>query len=301
MRELLIVLVALCFAGILALAIYLVMSLMKRHALRQLYADSARDFRFVCELLRLYTKKDSVIKNPCLLRSYGAVPSRADAIVVGGGGLLILTVIDEPGQYSTPANGNWSIWQGWDRKQIPNAFLPGKQYTSVLTSVLMKNGLSCPIVNVVVLTDDNAEVDSLYDENVLTGDRLVPYVKAFCRGRALGRGAQEKLKKAIRAHHEQCQRRLSTTMVDSVSTIFGNTVELPVIEQEREMAHEKVDRPLEQEGLLEEKPAEQAVADEQVVADERTDDAAAADTTAEESDVIDALFGSAEQTPERDE
>lgn len=297
MRELLIVLVVLCFAGILALAIYLVMSLMKRHALRQLYADGARDFRFVCELLRLYTKKDSVIKNPCLLRSYGDIPSRADALVVGGGGLLILTVIDEPGQYSTPANGNWSIWQGLDRKQIPNAFLPGKQYTSVLTSVLMKNGLSCPIVNVVVLTDDHAEVDSLYDENVLTGDRLVPYVKAFCRGRALGRGGQEKLKKAIREHHEQCQRRLSSTMVDSVSTIFGNTGELPEIEQERVTAREKVDRLLEQEELLEEAIGEQGDVDAYIA----IDDAASADGTAEESDVLDALFGSAEQTPERDE
>lgn len=229
MTELLIGLVTLCFVGIVLLALYLVSALLKRHALQQLYADGARDFRFVCELLRLYTNKNNLLKNPCLLRSYGEIPPRADAVVVGGGGVLILTVVDEPGQYSTPASGNWSVWQDGEVKQIPNAFLPGKQYTNVLSSLLMKNGISCPIVNAVVLTDDNAHLDSLYEENVMTADQLVPYVKAFARRRALGKGGQTKLIGAIRAHHESCQKKLSSAVVGDAPAQVMNTGEFPLV------------------------------------------------------------------------
>lgn len=225
-----------CFAGIVLLAVYLVATLLKRHSLHQLYEGDARDFRFVCELLRLYTDKNKLIKNPCLLRSYEGVSPRADAIVVGGGGILILTVVDDPGQYKTPVNGNWSIWQDGEMKQIPNGFLPGRQYTSVLSSILVKNGLSCPIVNTVVLTDDYAEIDSLHEENTLTCDRLVPCVREFDRRRVLSKKSQEKLIKAIRAHHELCQRQLSSAMVGNASSLFANRPELSEDEQDRKTA-----------------------------------------------------------------
>lgn len=240
LRGILLGTVVFCFVGIVALACCLIVALVKRHSLNQLYDDSARDFRFVCELLRLYTRKDNIIKNPCLLRSYGDISPRADALVVGGGGVMILTVVDEPGQFSAPAAGNWTVWQEGEAKRIPNAFLPGKQYTSVISSILMKNGLSCPIINVVVLTDDHAKVDSLHEANVLTGDRLVPCVREFNRRRALGKSGQAKLKKALKQHHEQCQRKLSTAMADTMTgdaiDAFTNTGEFSPIVSEREEA-----------------------------------------------------------------
>lgn len=285
MQELLIVLVALCFVGILLLAVYLVASLMKQHALRQLYADSARDFRFVCELLRLFTKKDGIIKNPCLLRSYGELPPRADLLMVGGGGLLILTVVDAPGQYATPATGNWSVWQEWEMKQIPNAFLPGRQYTNVLSNILMKNGLSCPVTNVVVLTDDYAEVDSLYEENVLTGDKLVPFVREFCRRHALGRRGQKKLIKAIRQHHEICQKQLSSAMAGDVDAVFGNTGEFSRVETESADA-ERGSR-MDTESLLIDEDAVHAVFGEAIDAEEdAADELYAVDEASESSEEV---------------
>lgn len=233
MTELFIGLVIVCCIGIVLLTWYLITALLKQHALRQLYADGARDFRFVCELLRLFTNKEGIVKNPCLLRSYGDIPPRADAVVVGGGGLLLLTVVDAPGQYSTPASGNWSVWQDGEVKQIPNAFLPGKQYASVLSSILMKNGISCPVVSVVVLTDDHAHVDSLYEENVLTADKLVPYVQSFAHRRALGRSGQAKLIKAIKQHHEHSQRKLSAAMVGNAPAGWGDTGEFSRVTDER--------------------------------------------------------------------
>lgn len=219
MPVLLNIVIVLCLVGILLLIVYMITSIIKRHALRQLYADNARDFRFICELLRIFTDKKGIVKNPCLLRRYGEYPPRADAIVVGGGGVLILTAVDAPGQYSTPAVGNWSVWQGGEVRQIPNAFRPGKQYTSVIGAILMKCGISCPVANIVVLTDDHAEVDSLHDKNILTGDRLVPFVQAFNRRRALGRSGQDKLIKAIRQHHEVCLRQLSTEMAGDIRSL----------------------------------------------------------------------------------
>lgn len=222
-----------CFAGILLISVYLIAYLLKRHSLSRLYDQNGRDFRFICELLRLYGDKNTIIKNPCLMKNYGSVSPRADAVIVGGGGVLILTVLDEPGQYSTPASGSWSVWQAGEAKRLPNAFLPGRQYISVISGILVKCGLSCPVVNAVVLTDDHATIDSLHEANVMTANDLVAYVNAFCRRRALGRGGQEKLKKAIRQHHEQCQRQLSSSVASNPASIFSNTGEFPKVTEER--------------------------------------------------------------------
>lgn len=231
MPELYMLIIAVGSVLIVLLTIYLVTALCKRHSLSQLYADSARDFRFVCELLRRFTDKKCIIKNPCLLRSYGTVSPRADALIVGGGGVLILTVLDEAGQYSAPVSGSWTVWQNGEMKKIPNAFLPGRQYTSVITSLLVKCGISCPVVNLVVLTDDHATVDSLHGEFVLTCKDLVPYVKGFCRSHALGTSGQEKLKKAIRQHHELCQKQLANAMVGEIHTEPGSLDGLPTDEE----------------------------------------------------------------------
>lgn len=233
MPELLNAIVIVSFVGIILLMIYLTAVLVKRHRLHGLYAESARDFRFVCELLRLFVDKDSIIKNPCLLRNYGSVPPRADALIVGGGGLLIITAIDEPGQYSTPLAGDWTVWQNGEMKRLENGFRAGRQYITVLTNVMVKNGLSCPVVNLVVLTDDHAQLDSLHEEYVLTGDLLVPYVKEFLSRRALGRSGQQKLKKAIRQHHEYCQRQLSTAMASDAEPSFSNTGEFGRIDAQK--------------------------------------------------------------------
>ncbi len=221
-EELLVLIMMICLVGVLLLAVYLLMSLFKRYKLKQLYAGSNRDFRFVCELLRLFVGKEQILKNPCLLRSYGEIPPRADVLVIGGGGLLILSAVDAPGQYTTPVSGSWSIWRDGEVTQIPNAFSAGRQYTSVLSGILVKCGLSCPVVNVVVLTDDHAKADALHGENILTGNQLVPFVKEFCSHRALGRKGQEKVRTAIWKHHEICQRQLASSMAEKPEAEYSD-------------------------------------------------------------------------------
>lgn len=208
----LLVTIVLCFVGVLALSAYLFAALMKRHALGQLYATGIRDFRFVAALLRLFGNKKGVIKNPCLLRSYSDIPPRADLVIVGGGGVLIVTVVEGAGQYTTPANEDWTVWLDGEMKKIPCGFRAGKRYASVVSKILMKNGISCPIQNVVVLTDDYAKIDTLHSENVMTANDLIPFVQAFDRRRALSSGQQQLLKSAIKQHHELCQRQLALAM-----------------------------------------------------------------------------------------
>lgn len=263
---------------------YMIAYLLKRHSLTLLYAQNGRDYRFVCELLRLYGDKNVLIKSPCLLKKYGDVPPRADAVIVGGGGVLILTVVDEPGQFSTPASGSWSVWQADEMKRLPNAFLPGRQYTSVLSGLLVKCGLSCPIVSAVVLTDDHATIDSLHEANVITAGDLIPYVKNFCRRRALGRGGQEKLKKAIKQHHEQCLRQLSTAMSARSSSVFANTGEFPTVNEETAPKTAAVDAP------VEEMPAEETSVEKAAPVEEISVEEAPAEETADSSPAWNLLF-----------
>lgn len=211
----LLVTIALCFVGLIALTVYLIVTLMKHHTLRQLYATGIRDFRFVAALLRLFGKKKKVIKNPCLLRSYGDLPPRADLVIVGGGGVLIVTAVEGAGQYTTPPNEDWTVWQDGEMKQIPCAFRAGKRYASVISKILMKNGLSCPIHNIVVLTDDHAKIDTLHSENVMTANDLIPFVQAFDRRHALSSSQQQLLRSAVKQHHELCQRQLASAIAVS--------------------------------------------------------------------------------------
>ena len=198
--------VALALCGVLALNIHKGMTLAK------LYATGGRDFRFVCALLRheLPGGKWRILRNPCLLSDDQNAPPRADLVVIGGGGVLVLTVEERTGHFSTPPTGDWTHWNDGVMEKLPNRFVEGRQYVSVLNGLLVRAGVSCPVMNIIVLSDDVAGADDLYAENVMTGNQLVPYVKRFCKGSMLSTGQQQHLRQVIAAHHAKCRKALES-------------------------------------------------------------------------------------------
>lgn len=176
-------------------------------AVANLYRSPVRDLRFVCALLRYYLPggKWRILRNPCLLTDDRNAPARADLLVIGGGGVLILTVDDRKGHFSTPPSGDWTIWQDGKNSRVENKFAAGRQYTSVINGILVRHGLSCSVLNLVVLSDDFAAADDLYAEHVMTCNQLVPYVKRFCKGKLLPRREQKQIREAIASHHTHCR------------------------------------------------------------------------------------------------
>ena len=140
----------------LTLCVILALSIRKGVAVAKLYAGRGRDLRFVCALLRHYLPggKWRILRSPCLLADHRGAPPRADLIVLGGGGVLILTVDDRPGHFSTPATGDWTHWQEGEMEKVPNRFTEGRQYISVVNGLLVRAGISCPVMNIIVLSDE---------------------------------------------------------------------------------------------------------------------------------------------------
>ncbi len=194
----------------LALCVLLFIALRRAMAVAKLYSGRGRDLRFVCALLRHYLPggKWRILRNPCLLSQHQGIPPRADLLVIGGGGVLILTVEDRPGHFSTPPTGDWTHWQEGEMVKIPNRFTEGRQYTSVVNGLLVRAGISCPVLNIIVLSDDHAGADDLYAENVMTGNQLVPYVKRFCKGGMLSKKQQRRLREVIATHHAKSRKAL---------------------------------------------------------------------------------------------
>lgn len=191
----------------LLLSVVLGIELYRMFGVAGLYRLPERDLRFVCSLLRFYLPggKWRILRNPYLLTDDKVAPCRADLIIIGGGGVMILTVEERRGHFSTPPSGNWTLWQDGKGQRIPNRFAEGRQYVSAVNNILMRCGITCPVVSHVVLSDDSAIVDDLYNENVYTGAQLVPYVKKFCKGKALTKQEQMRLREAIAAHHSRCR------------------------------------------------------------------------------------------------
>lgn len=207
MNQLIYIIVGVAIPLALLLSFILAMELRKMFWITNLYRAPERDLGFVCSLLFHYVPggKWRILKSPCLLTDSNVAANRADLVIIGGGGVMILTVDDRKGHFVTPALGPWTLWEDGKSKRIPNRFVEGRQYVSAIHSILVKNSITCPVFNHVVLSDDYAVMDDLYSENVFTGNQLVPYVKSFCKGNALSKQDQLRLREAIAAHHRRCR------------------------------------------------------------------------------------------------
>lgn len=229
------IVVGICIPLALGLCLLLFIELSRMMAVTKLYSGEGRDLRFVCALLRHYLPggKWRILRHPCILPNAKEAPPRADLLIIGGGGLLVLTVDDRSGHFVTPPTGDWTLWQGKGYEKVANRFAEGRKYTAVLNGLLVRAGLSCPVINIIVLSDDEATADDLYAENVLTCDQLIPYLKRFCKGRMLSTSRQKKLREVLATHHVRCRKALEQ---------LDNPVYKPtsVLEQETEYTAESL-------------------------------------------------------------
>lgn len=210
MDKILYIVVGVAIPVALALCAVLALGLRRSMATAKLYSGRGRDLRFVCALLRYHLPggKWRILRSPCLLSEHRGVSPRADLLIIGGGGVLILTVDDRAGHFSTPSTGDWTHWQDGEMEKIPNRFAEGRQYTSVVNGILVRAGISCPVINLIVLSDDYAAADDLYAENVLTCNQLVPYVQRFCKRGMLSKKNQKRLREILAAHHVKSRKAL---------------------------------------------------------------------------------------------
>lgn len=206
MDKLLYIVVAIAVPTALLLAVIIGLELRKLFGCIHLYRSPCRDIRFVNELLGLYVpgKKQRILQNPCLFPNEKMMQQSSTLLFFGGKGVMILTVESRTGHYSTPPTGAWTLWQGGKGHHLPNGFDKGWRYADVISRIMAENKITCPIVNHVVLSDDDARIDDLYSDNVFTGAQLVPYAKWFCRGRDLSPRNQKKLREAILAYQAKC-------------------------------------------------------------------------------------------------
>jgi|GEM_PF-2102102 len=203
-QTLLLVLIG-CIAVLIIILIYLFLSFRKRNALAAIYASDTRDYRFACSLLKLYFK-DRLIRSPYLRKNLGNAPLRADALLVLRGGIVIITVIDAPGFYSTPAEGDWRLTVDDQTKRIPNSLMLGQEQVGAVYSMLIRSGIEChDIYNIVLLSDDHAQIDQLYTDGVFTGDLLIPYCKKLNSKRVLKGSVQKEIKSIIVRNHKLCK------------------------------------------------------------------------------------------------
>ena len=228
MDKLLYIIVAIAVPVALLLAAIIAMELRKLLVLANLYRSRSRDMHFVSGLVGLYLpgKKRRMLVEPCLLTNDSAAPANADLVILGGKGVMILTVDERTGHFSTPPTGSWTLWDGGKGSRIPNRFNEGWQYATVINRIMAENGISCPVYNHIVLSDDDVRIDDLYSDNVFTGAQLVPYVKWFCRGRDLSPKKQKKLRAALLAHHDKCTRAIEEAKRKAAAEKAANSVNL---------------------------------------------------------------------------
>jgi len=200
-RNILLIILASCLVVLAALAVYLLFAMRKRSQLRGIYMSDVRDFRFASALLKLYFK-DRVIRAPYLRKNLGKAPLKADVILVLRGGIVVITVLDKPGYYSTPPAKSWSVTTESGTETIPSALKTGAELVSALSTLLMKAGIECPyIYNVVLLSDDNARVDTMYSDGVFTGKDIIPFCRKIAKARRIRRSVQKEITEVIMRNH----------------------------------------------------------------------------------------------------
>ena len=200
--------ILLIFCGVVALitVIYMFISVRKRSYLSSIYNNSARDYRFAYALMRLYFKK-AVMRCVYLLKTNDGISPRADVVAVLKGGIVVITVLDGKGFFSTPAEGSWYLTDDNNiTTEIPNSLKLGKRYVSELDSLLVRSGIpSQNIYNIVLLSDDKATFDELHSDNILTGDMLIPVCKKLCNAPIMNGRTQKSIISAIMRHHKNCK------------------------------------------------------------------------------------------------
>ena len=189
----------------LAILVYLIPEIIKYCKVNKLNKSRIRDKRFASELLSLYFK-NNVIKNPYLLRSDKDARPDADLVVVCEGGIVVISVEDRPGFYETPKKGIWTLSNYGEVKRIPNLFERGMFYVSACANIARRNGISCPIFNLVLLSDDTADYDKGTGDGVITNDILVACIRSIKRKAKITTEEVAKLVELLQQNDTYCRK-----------------------------------------------------------------------------------------------
>ena len=208
-----------CMAMMVGIAVYLLVDIRRRLALRSVYSSDIRDYRFACALLKIYYKR-ALIRSPYLSKILGKVSPRADALLVLRGGIVVITVLDKPGFYSTPYDNDWTLINKDKSERIENTLKNSKEYLYALDSLLLKSGIECKnIYSIVLLSDDHAAFDPLYADGVLTGDMLIPYCKKVSSMPSLSMKKRREIKEIILRNHKMCKSYIEKNVYDPTSSL----------------------------------------------------------------------------------
>ncbi len=185
--------------------LYLVPEIMKYAKVNKLNGSHVRDKRFASGLLSVYFKKN-VIENPYLLRTDKDCRPDADVVVVCEGGIVVISVEAREGYFVTPKKGVWTVQNGDEVKRIPNLFERGMYYVNACSNIAKRNGISCPIYNLVLLSDDNAEYDEASGDSVLTNDILISCIRSLKRKEKLTSDEVSRLVELFKQNDSYCRK-----------------------------------------------------------------------------------------------
>ena len=200
--------VFLVFFAVCAVAIlfYLIPEIIRYSKVSALNASSRRDAHFASELLSVYLKKGSIIEGPYMLRSDTDAKPSADVIVVCQGGIIVLSVDDREGSFETPKNGVWTLRDENGVTRVPNLLERGMYYVNACATIAKRNGISCPIYNLVLLSNDDVEYDEAYGDGILACDEVVPCIRKLSKKQKITAEEAKRLQNLIMQNDSYCRK-----------------------------------------------------------------------------------------------
>ncbi|MBQ5601726.1 MAG: NERD domain-containing protein [Clostridia bacterium] len=188
-----------------AILFYLIPEIIKYCKVEKLNKSKVRDKRFASELISLYFK-NNVVKNPYLLRSDKDTRPDADLVVVCEGGIIVISVEDRAGFYETPKKGIWTLTDCGEVKRIPNMFERGMYYVAACANMAKRNGISCPIFNLVLLSHEDADYNKATGDGIITSDILIACIKSIKRRAKISAEEVDKLVALLHQNDSYCRK-----------------------------------------------------------------------------------------------
>lgn len=204
-----------------AILFYLIPEISKYSKVNELNKREIKDKRFAASLLSVYFK-DSVIESPYLLRSDEECSPCADVIVVCEGGIIVLTVEDRPGYFETPKTGEWVIRHEDSIKRIPSPFERGMHYVGACSTIAKRNGISCPIYNLVLLSNEEAEYSGNSSDGVLTNDLLISCIKKIKEKHKMSTSEAQMLVRLIKQNGAYYKKLFVSDVVDDGASDYDD-------------------------------------------------------------------------------
>ena len=175
----------------------------------KLLTQSKRSENFIFELLKINFSHNYIFRNvflPYNIAKGSPRPSptaEIDLIIVMRGGVAIIEVKKMRGVIDNPFKGEWhQIFKDYSLA-FQNPFEQNERHVNVVKNIMRQEQIfSVPIQNVVVFTE--REVKFKYrEEQLLTAESLVPYMKDLNKNRFMSRAEMKRTVKAIQKYRRR--------------------------------------------------------------------------------------------------